>query len=161
MQKDLKIGFGVGTLIVAALGLWLATRPNLSTNSRITELQTADDENNPHSQTPKPSNTAELKKPVSREYQEASNITEKKLDNTITTEEPSRLLQQAGAIQDKSAKTEQPAIIHTIKKGETLSVISKQYYGTENEWRKIFDANRNRIIDANKLRPGTRIIIPK
>lgn len=51
--------------------------------------------------------------------------------------------------------------IHTIREGETLSGISREYYGSENKWKKILNANRNVIRDANKLRPGTKLIIPE
>ena len=50
---------------------------------------------------------------------------------------------------------------HIVRKGETLSGISRKYYGSANKWQKILDANRNVIKDANKLRAGTKLIIPK
>jgi nucleoid-associated protein YgaU len=34
MQKDFKIGLGVGLLFVIGVALWLSTRPELSTKSR-------------------------------------------------------------------------------------------------------------------------------
>jgi nucleoid-associated protein YgaU len=49
---------------------------------------------------------------------------------------------------------------HIVRKNETLSAISKQYYGTAHEWNKILEANRDAIIDANKITPGTKLIIP-
>ena len=50
---------------------------------------------------------------------------------------------------------------HIVSKGETLSEISRKYYGSANKWQKILDANRNVIEDANKLRLGTKLIIPE
>lgn len=50
---------------------------------------------------------------------------------------------------------------HIIRQGETLSIISYKYYGSANKWQMIFKANRNVINDVNKLRPGTKIIIPE
>lgn len=50
---------------------------------------------------------------------------------------------------------------HIIQKDETLSAISQQYYGTANQWRKILAANEQSIKDANKIRPGTKLIIPE
>jgi len=55
--------------------------------------------------------------------------------------------------------TQQEARFHTVVAGEILSDISRKYYGSENKWQKILEANRFRIKDANKLNPGTRIII--
>jgi len=50
---------------------------------------------------------------------------------------------------------------HIVRKGESLSGISRKYYGSANKWKKILHANRNVIKDANKLRPGTKLIIPE
>ena len=37
MQKDLKIGLGLGLTLVIASVLWLATRPSLSPEARMQE----------------------------------------------------------------------------------------------------------------------------
>jgi nucleoid-associated protein YgaU len=50
---------------------------------------------------------------------------------------------------------------HIVRKDETLSAISQQYYGTPNKWRKILEANRDTIKDANRISPGAKIIIPE
>jgi nucleoid-associated protein YgaU len=50
---------------------------------------------------------------------------------------------------------------HIIRKGETLSEISRKYYDSANKWQKILDANRDEIEDVSKLKPGTKIIIPE
>ena len=60
--------------------------------------------------------------------------------------------------QVEKIKTEK---FHIVRTGETLSEISRKYYGSANKWKKILDANRNVISDANKLRPGTKLIIPE
>jgi nucleoid-associated protein YgaU len=49
---------------------------------------------------------------------------------------------------------------YTIKSGDTLSKIAKQYYGNANEWRRIYDANKSTITDPDKIFPGQKIIIP-
>jgi len=64
-------------------------------------------------------------------------------------------------VPDLTAGKEVEEIIHTIREGETLSGISREYYGSENKWQKILNANRNVVKDANKLRPGTKLIIPE
>ena len=49
---------------------------------------------------------------------------------------------------------------YTIKSGDTLSKIAKQYYGNANDWKKIFEANKGVIKDADKIFPGQKIVIP-
>jgi nucleoid-associated protein YgaU len=49
---------------------------------------------------------------------------------------------------------------YTIKSGDTLSKIAKQYYGNANDWRKIHEANKGTISDPDKIFPGQKIIIP-
>ncbi len=49
---------------------------------------------------------------------------------------------------------------HTVRSGETLAAIARQYYGDANRWRDIFQANRQTIGDPNRLSVGTELIIP-
>lgn len=51
--------------------------------------------------------------------------------------------------------------IHIVEEGQTLSGIAYKYYGSSNKWRKILDANRSRLKDANTLVPGMRLTIPE
>lgn len=49
---------------------------------------------------------------------------------------------------------------HHIRSDETLSDISKEYYGTTKHWRLIAEYNRKEIPNPNVIRAGVRIIIP-
>jgi LysM repeat protein len=53
-----------------------------------------------------------------------------------------------------------PAQVHVVLAGDTLGTISARYYGTPAKWKTIFNANRDRVPDANNLRVGTRLDIP-
>jgi len=53
-----------------------------------------------------------------------------------------------------------PQRFHIVREGETLSEISRKYYGSAGKWRKILEANRGTVEDANTVRAGTRLIIP-
>ncbi len=53
MQKDLKIGFFIGLIIVAAASLWLATRRELSIKARLLRSQSVISTRTP--QIPQPS----------------------------------------------------------------------------------------------------------
>lgn len=49
---------------------------------------------------------------------------------------------------------------HTVKSGETLSKISKQYYGDANKYQQIFKANSDILKDPNMIHPNQELIIP-
>lgn len=49
---------------------------------------------------------------------------------------------------------------HTVQKGDTLTSIAKKYYGDANRWKDIYNANKTRIKDKDKLTIGTKLIIP-
>jgi DNA repair exonuclease SbcCD ATPase subunit len=50
--------------------------------------------------------------------------------------------------------------IHTVIKGETLSGISLQYYGTSKRWNDIYEANKEIIPNQNQIKAGLFLIIP-
>ena len=50
---------------------------------------------------------------------------------------------------------------YTVKPGDTLSKISRQFYGDANQYTKIFNANRNQLPDADTIRPGQELVIPE
>lgn len=50
--------------------------------------------------------------------------------------------------------------VHTISRGDTLTGISMEYYGTTKKWREIYDANKDTVTDINRLKVGTNLIIP-
>lgn len=49
---------------------------------------------------------------------------------------------------------------YTVESGDTLSKISKQFYGSANEYMKIFEANRDILTDPNMINPGQSLKIP-
>lgn len=50
--------------------------------------------------------------------------------------------------------------IHKVVAGDTLSKIAKAYYGNANEYMKIFNANKDKLKDPDKIFPGQELIIP-
>jgi LysM repeat protein len=60
----------------------------------------------------------------------------------------------AGGGQGQSGQT------YTIKSGDTLSKISKQFYGDADEFMRIFYANRDKLNDPNKIQVGQQLVIP-
>ena len=49
---------------------------------------------------------------------------------------------------------------YSVKSGDTLSKISKQFYGDANKYMKIFEANRDTLSDPDKIKPGQVLKIP-
>ena len=49
-------------------------------------------------------------------------------------------------------------VIHSVRKGENLSKISQQYYGTAARWERIADANPS--ANPDRLIPGQKLRIP-
>ena len=49
---------------------------------------------------------------------------------------------------------------YTVQAGDSLSKISKQFYGNVNEYMRIFEANRDQLDDPNKIQPGQKLVIP-
>jgi nucleoid-associated protein YgaU len=47
-----------------------------------------------------------------------------------------------------------------VKPGDTLSKISKQFYGNPNDYMRIFNANKDKLKDPNRIEAGQEITIP-
>ena len=145
MPKDFKIGMTLGLVLVIIAMLWLATRPSLNPQARtlhspnITSLpETSSASNNL-------STIGSI--PQSAENNQFSIINNRSKQPDLTVYE-----------QAKKIKTTK---FHIVRRGETLSTISAKYYGSANKWQKILEANRSRLIDANRLQPGTKLTIPE
>ena len=61
---------------------------------------------------------------------------------------------QAAAARSQAQQT------YTVKPGDTLSKISKQFYGNANEYMRIFNANKDKLKDPDKISVGQELKIP-
>jgi LysM repeat protein len=50
---------------------------------------------------------------------------------------------------------------YTVKAGDNLSKIAKEFYGDANEYMKIYYANRDQLGDPDKIKVGQQLTIPK
>ena len=50
---------------------------------------------------------------------------------------------------------------YTVQSGDTLSEISRRYYGNPNEYMRIFYANRDKLNDPDQIQVGQQLVIPK
>lgn len=60
----------------------------------------------------------------------------------------------APAAQEPAART------HTVKSGDTLSGLARTYYGKASLFPQIFNANRDKLSDPDKIRVGQVLVIP-
>lgn len=60
----------------------------------------------------------------------------------------------------EAVKTKPAETIHVVAQDETLSKISKRYYGTSGQWQKILQANSAILKDPTKIKPGMKLVIP-
>ena len=61
---------------------------------------------------------------------------------------------QAGTARSQGQQT------YTVKPGDTLSKISKQFYGNANDYMRIFNANKDKLKDPDKISVGQELKIP-
>jgi len=144
MPKDWKIGLVLGFVLVSIATLWLSTHMSLSTKATMHHSSgTA-----PSGETPPTSNRLSTNESHTDDIEKNQLLTinnHPKLPD-LTEREPT-----------KKIKTKK---FHIVRKGETLSEISYEYYGSANKWKKIFNTNRKIIKDPSDLKPGTKLIIP-
>jgi len=50
--------------------------------------------------------------------------------------------------------------IYEVVSGDSLSKIAKREYGNANEWKRIYEANRDLLDDPDKIYPGQKLKIP-
>lgn len=158
MQKDLKIGLIVGLAIVSVAGLWLGTRPSLTPQARLLDQSNVG------------AGRESVEPPVVGESAPTPrNTRERDNRNTTAANPPIRRATAGGGVERNSLATPavhvQPETItpqrfHIVRQGETLSEISYEYYGSAGKWRKIFEANRGTVKNADVVRAGTKLIIP-
>lgn len=63
--------------------------------------------------------------------------------------------------QVKPATPAKESQFYTVKSGDTLSAISKQFYGDANQYNKIFEANKPMLKSPEKIYPGQVLRIPE
>ena len=128
MTKDVKTGLFLGLALVTGVAVWLATRPYMTASSRLRNIG------------PEPSFSDEEPRFVAP------------LPQTNANRAP------ADANEYELPQGSEIRTFHIVRRGETLSSISQQYYGTAAGIQKILKANR--IDNADRITPRTKLIIP-
>lgn len=78
-------------------------------------------------------------------------------DITVNESAQAQKTQTAGA----SIGGQQRGRTYTVKSGDTLSEISKEFYGDSQSYMRIFEANKDKLSDPNKIQPGQELVIPE
>lgn len=147
----------MGLALVSAAALWLATRPSLNPRARMQNARNAGFSQEPADQSVSENSASESDAGRGSDLSEASVgiLT----DGTRANSEIERNNPTDSTIhrQTEKIKTQK---FHIVRKGQTLSGISYEYYGSAGKWKKIYEANRKTIKDANVLIPGTKLFIP-
>jgi len=50
--------------------------------------------------------------------------------------------------------------VYTVQRGDTLYKLARHFYNDQARWREIWEANKNRLADPDKLQVGMKLIIP-
>ncbi len=78
----------------------------------------------------------------------------------VTTEKPS--IEEDFLTEEEESIQETPTFkTYKVMNGDTLQKISKQFYGTYKKWQKIYDANKDKLANPNRIKPGMTLNIPE
>jgi nucleoid-associated protein YgaU len=147
MTTDLKTGMALGLLAALVALFWISARTEIGV--RLGLSREADQEYVPLVEPDFSSDTRGVPLSVTTDAVR----TDMAADDVPHPNVPDTTIYE----QDEPIKTEK---FHIVRREETLSDISRRYYGSPGHWRKIVEANRDVITDANVIKPGTKLIIP-
>ena len=103
-------------------------------------------------------------------------VAQLKKENEQLKDEMSRMSGDAAAVRDVLQQTSVPSSRSTgprpapaqsavrsyvVKRGDSLSSIAQKMYGDAGQWRKIYEANRDKMPKPESLRLGLTLIIPE
>ncbi len=146
MPRDLKTGMVLGLIVAIVAVFWLSARSDLSVDMGFSQQV------GPAYEFPPEPNDESI----------ASEADDPIANNTQNPGPPqpsdSNVFDSTIYEQDHPIETER---FHIVRKDQTLSDISRQYYGTPGKWRQIVRANRDVISDPDRIKPGTKLIIPR
>ncbi|HNX81889.1 MAG TPA: OmpA family protein [Candidatus Omnitrophota bacterium] len=78
--------------------------------------------------------------------------------NVITQTQDNKVVEESHETIESSVKVSTKE--YTIKKNDSLWSIAQQELGSGHRWKYLYQINKDRIKNPNKLKAGTRIIIP-
>ncbi len=82
---------------------------------------------------------------------------ETQLDQATKVEEGKYVVEEEKNVESKIKVSTREYI---VQKGDTLSSIARKELGNPSKWKYLYEINKNKIGDPNKLKAGTKIVIP-
>lgn len=84
----------------------------------------------------------------------------KKANPGYTSELTADIISQGMADAQEATRSRSAGQTYTVKSGDTLSKISQQFYGDAGKYQQIFEANRDKLNDPDKIQVGQVLTIP-
>lgn len=76
----------------------------------------------------------------------------------------------AGSVADQPVAYSEPMAVtplysssgrmHSVQRKDTLYSLARLYYNDHRQWKKIYEANRDRIANPNMIKVGMNLVIP-
>lgn len=177
MGKDFRIGLVVGSILAVATLAWVATRPSLRPRARTAPPGTVTSGGVMPWEEAGSAAEPDRREPASPGSVPAAGgptNPQTAIHNPHSVQPAGPDSGAANAYRPQPATSALPDLtvyerdekiettrFHIVRRGDTLSAISRQYYGTPNSWQKILAANQEIIKDPDKIAPGTKLIIPE
>lgn len=142
MRKDVKTGMLIGSVVCIGAVIWFCIEQNAYTVPVVAEPNTTPGE--------------------AGQYQR-----QRQIDSRLASEPTKPLKQQSrpsdGPVpQPQLSSVPAKQVIHIVGAGQTLSDISRIYYGTTRMWKKIYNANKDKFPRGpDSIKAGTKLIIPE
>jgi nucleoid-associated protein YgaU len=165
MGRDYRMGLVAGSILAGVALLWVATRPGLAPRPQPAQASPGGNRDLPGVGGPGAASDTGSATQADRPKTVAQKMEERSTSQSVRRPPSSvgRDLSAGSPNLPGRQKTAPPKAtrVHIVRQGETLSGIAQQYYGSSNDWRKILTANEKTIKDANKIAPGTKLLIPE
>jgi nucleoid-associated protein YgaU len=145
MRKDVKIGMLIGTGLCLVAAVWFCMHQQVVEQPRVEDLLSQKKEN------------------FNKENFAAEKVPQIKLGGT---EEALPAAKNPGTAQISPAAppavSEKSVRMHIVLPGQTLTDISRIYYGSNGGWKKIYEANKDSLARGpDTIKAGMKLIIPE
>lgn len=166
MQRDVKIGIAIGVLLIALIGIfWFTKGSNEPTLPPQPVTETLPELGAPIEPVA-PVGGGELPAISSQPAGPEVSIPDPITQPVPPTAGPGMIQPIPSSPATLPVPTEHIAPpaptqkTHVVASGDTLSSLSKKYYGDEKYWNRIFEANTSKLPNPNSLKVGMELVIP-